>query len=271
MATDSPVSRNVQYAIARPNSPPRLRTQESSLFCNTCLKNQHLFAASIAQYDVELDTRDPNYRQKEKEFFAYRRRLEKTYPQVCQDCEPRVQSRLREAGMTAKADHLRRMMDKSRARRSQKGGPVTSAKLAEKLGRSLWFLGLFGQISWDICGVLPGHGDLGADFRELEATSSTLWTVAATLTETCMSDRWVQAGLFCSTVSIWWNPMFYQMRTGFVNHIAGFGNWYKFQVLMIMTRCIFYFVIRSNVLAQSEVGAEMAAHMVMLVFILLVS
>lgn len=268
MATDVSVSKNVQYAIPRPNSPPRLRNDESSLFCKTCLKNQHLFAASIAQYDVELDTRDPNYRQKEKDFFAYRRRLEKTYPQVCQDCEPKVQSRLREAGMTAKADHLRRMMDKSRARRGQKPATITSTGMAEILGRTLWFLGLLGQISWNVSEIFSTG--LEPYLAEVKIHNVILSRTIATVIGSCLSDVWIRSGILCSILSLWWNPMFSQMRTGFVSHIAGFGDWYKFQVLMIISRAAFYYISGLEALVHPDSQANTAAHVVMLIFMLLV-
>jgi hypothetical protein len=43
----------------------------------------------------------------ERKYYKFRANLERQYPQVCEDCEPKVLDRMREAGRTARTDYLR--------------------------------------------------------------------------------------------------------------------------------------------------------------------
>src|SRR6185436_4840701 len=76
------------------------------------------------------------------------------YPQVCGDCEPKVLERIQQAGYTAKTDHLRRIIDRSRQTRA---GWRTPLDVLDLLGRRLWQAGLALQLLWQlsvICAVL---------------------------------------------------------------------------------------------------------------------
>lgn len=127
-AYESPAPADLKYSITRPDSPVSQASSQGGVptFCSTCLKNQHLLTASLAQFHVEIDPSHPKYKESEDKYFAYRRNLEKRYPQCCEDCEAKALERMREADKTAKSDWLRRLMDKSRTRKSAvKGGGFT--------------------------------------------------------------------------------------------------------------------------------------------------
>ncbi|CAK7263755.1 hypothetical protein SEPCBS119000_000647 [Sporothrix epigloea] len=117
---------------------------ETAVFCKTCLKNQHLFISSLAQY-FPSDPDDPDTAELDRRYFRFRQGLEQRYPQVCADCEPRVLDRIREARYTAKTDHLRRMVDYSRQVRLTRATPIDAANWA---GQKLWWAGLVLQILW---------------------------------------------------------------------------------------------------------------------------
>lgn len=216
-----------------------------------------------------LDTSDRDYRKKEKEYFAFRRRLEKTYPQVCEDCEPRVLGRMKEAGMTAKADHLRRLMDKTRAKRAQRPKTFSVSSGLELGGKSLWYLGLLGQLLWSIMALVAFvlHTYSESD----ESLSGQTYPWLDYLTTLSTSQNWIQSSLYCSIFSLWWNPMFKQMNKGFMNHINGFGEWYKIQVLMIISRSLFYYISGTGVLSDPFSQPTIGAHIVMFIYILFVS
>ena len=130
-----------------PDSPSS-QDADSPIFCPTCLKNQHLYNASLAQYHIETDPAHPKYKEMERKYFEYRKNLEKRYPQVCEDCEPRVLERMKRAGRTAKTDYLRRLMDKSRARRSaNRGNAITFSASLESISKFMWYMGLLGNCS----------------------------------------------------------------------------------------------------------------------------
>ena len=99
--------------LPRSSSPVMpMPPEPESLFCNTCQRNQVLLNKTLAEYLPDED--DPEYDKYTSSLDAYRRELEDRYPQVCQHCLPRVQDQIRAAGYAAKADNLRRMIDRSR-------------------------------------------------------------------------------------------------------------------------------------------------------------
>ena len=119
----------MQYAAPKQLAPT------DTIFCPTCLKNQHLFTKSLAQYFPD-DPSDPEYPQLERNYYRYRKGLEQRYPQVCDECAEKVEHRIRQAGYTAKTDHLRRMMDLSRGRKPT--GRTTVLDWVNSLGRTTW-------------------------------------------------------------------------------------------------------------------------------------
>lgn len=264
-----PAPSTLSFAIPRPNSPPSYLNSNPNLLCATCQKNQHLYASSLAQYDVPIDTRDPNYRQKEKEYYAWRKRLEKTYPQVCAGCEAKVQDRIKETATIAKSDHLRRMMGRSRERRGQKKTPISVAGVLATAGKTLWYMGLYGQLSWSVSTLLAVALHSRTNLTDTVLKSAGGW--AAVVISLATSKVWIRYSLVCSILSFWWNPMFYNMKTGFVNHIVGFGEWYKLQVLMIISRSIFHSITGTGVLADPYSQASIGAHVVMIFYIVFVS
>jgi hypothetical protein len=178
---------------------------------------------------------------------------------------------MKEAGMTAKADHLRRMMDKSRARRAQKPTIVTKSNVIQTAGQILWYSGLLGQLSWSAL-TLAHAVEFGfSSYLDTIAPGMAAWLEAVSAVAT--STFWARNSVWCSVLALWWNPMFSQMTKGFVNHIVGFGEWYKLQILMIISRTIFYTTIQiggSGILADPKGIPTIGAHTVMFLYILFV-
>ena len=58
-----------------------------------------------------------------------------------------MEGKIRQAGYTAKTDHLRRMMERSRGRRVDPA-KTTAIDWANTLGRGLWWGGLLMQMLW---------------------------------------------------------------------------------------------------------------------------
>lgn len=268
VATEAAAPIDLQYAIPRSESPSS-QGSDSTLFCSTCLKNQGLYTASLAQYYIETDPNHPQYRELERKYFAFKKSLEKRYPQVCQDCEPRVLERMREAGRTAKADHLRRLMDKSRARKSVCVNNLSFSKSIDFAGKLLWYMGLLGQIVWNIMALVAI-----AQHNNHEALDSFLQPSLLALLDHAIhvstSRAWAWSSLFCTIASCWWNPMFKQVNSGFMNHIKGFRDWYKFQFLLVVIRSLFYYIMGTGVFMDPFSAASTGAHTFFLCFVTLV-
>ncbi|EMR61419.1 putative integral inner nuclear membrane protein ima1 protein [Eutypa lata UCREL1] len=141
----------VQYAIPRAStrspSPTLLLDGAAAIFCDKCLRNQHLVTSVLAQYEWPDEPTGPEASAAERKFWALRKDMERRYPQMCADCEPKVEKGLREASYTARTDHLRRMMDRTRTQRQevkQRG----ILDLVDMTGRWIWHMGYILQFWW---------------------------------------------------------------------------------------------------------------------------
>ncbi|OAA55797.1 hypothetical protein SPI_08004 [Niveomyces insectorum RCEF 264] len=238
-----------------------------SVFCATCLKNQHLFVASLAQY-FPADPDHPDAPELERKYFRFRQNLEQRYPQVCAQCEPRVLARLQAAAYTAKTDHLRRMVDYSRRVRLAR---PTYLDAADRLGRWLWWAGLLLQFFWQ-AGVLGrivaavGDGTAAAtlgttsddDGLDLDIVLGTddgfvdgvfvnhaagsghaaiPWMLQPVLRRLVANADRLQALCVGATVAgCWWNPHFVQTARGFTKPLIGLPTWYAYQATILLVR-----------------------------------
>ncbi|KAM0277585.1 hypothetical protein ACHAQH_005704 [Verticillium albo-atrum] len=266
--TDPPVAKttstnqSTQYAIPRSQSP-ELAASAQSIFCSTCLKNQHLFTASLAQYLSE-DPDHPDYAQLEKNYYKFRQRLEERYPQICAECEPKVLAQVHQAGYTARTDHLRRMMDRSRQQRAVKKR-WTALDAADRLGRWLWLAGLTGQLLWHIVTMADAlstttPGPLRDPDELLSAWAPTLRYVVDTLPNAFTLMR---LSFLANLLCIWWNPKFVQVFRGFSKHICGLSQWYIFQGLVLLVR--FLGVRMTGVAGDGEgrTSAQLSLHVLL--------
>ncbi|ATY60972.1 hypothetical protein A9K55_006743 [Cordyceps militaris] len=261
--TDPPVATEGEAAApsqyARPQSVAAARPDV--VFCETCLKNQHLFTASLAQY-LPDDPSHPDYDELDRNYYRYRRNLEKRYPQVCDECADKVQKRIREAGYTAKTDHLRRMMDKSRGRKATRKAGVLD--VASALGAWLWRGGLVAQLLWHVRHILqalerPDDGMYDPDDASVYVKS--LVAAKPVLTWLPDGDVLIQMSIAAAILSSWWNPHFVQFTRGFTRHLLGFTRWYSFQGLIIFFRILFRSVLGIHGGDAPSQSAQLSVHL----------
>jgi hypothetical protein len=205
----------------------------------------------------------------ERKYYKFRANLEKQYPQVCADCEPKVLERMREAGRTARTDYLRRLLEQSRARRAAaRSGGITSSAVVNLIGKCLWYFGLALQLLWHISGlIVAAQHNYQTIFDAL--VPPTVLTVIPLLSEnSTVLSSW---GFRSSLASLWWNPKFKQLNNGFMNHIKGFGEWYKYQATLLLVRAIYYYMMKTGILADPLAPATLGAHLFGLGFVTYVS
>ncbi|KAI8724492.1 Ima1-N domain-containing protein [Fusarium sp. LHS14.1] len=271
--TDPPVATEreapaTQYAVPR-QSPPS--SPRDSIFCSTCLKNQRLFTSSLAQY-LPDDPNHPDYPELERNYYRYRKGLEERYPQVCDECAERVEGQIRQAGYTAKTDHLRRMMEKSRGRRTDPGRN-TVLDWANSLGRGLWWGGLVMQMLWHIKTLSyvlehPDEGMYDPDDKSWPTMAAAALSWAVTFLPP--ADTLISGAVAASILSAWWNPQFVQVSRGFTRHLLGFTQWYSFQGLIIFFRILFRRVLEMNGGRGQSRSAQLSAHLVMSVVMIMI-
>ncbi|KAK0674410.1 Ima1 N-terminal domain-containing protein [Cercophora samala] len=221
---DPPVARTntstpaPRYAVPRPGSPPASPT--NSVFCKTCLNNQRLLSASLAQYLPDSDeSGDSDDEERESRFDEFRNTQERIYPQMCAECEPKVRQRLDQAAYTAKTDTLRRMMDRnSKIRRKiyiQSRMPV---RILNGIGRLLWVSGFVLQLAW--------HASLCT-------TKTTQIPYSSWLPSPDLLLRW---SIAASVFGMWWNPRLLDMVAGNSKQVTGLFRWYLIQCIAVVSR-----------------------------------
>ncbi|KAM7192847.1 Ima1 N-terminal domain containing protein [Naviculisporaceae sp. PSN 640] len=272
--TDPPVATDkeatpAKYALPRAVSPPTSSPQ-SSAFCATCLKNQHLLRSVLAQYLP--DPEDPDYAERERGYYRFRKHQEKLYPQICADCEPRVRARLEQAAYTAKTDVLRRMIDRSTTTGKVVKQTVTLDRF-NLLGGWLRTVSLILQLLWHIVTMLSLFSDyfalLGVD-AELPTFKAVMFcqSLAAYLPT---PDTLIKWSFVTAILSCWWNPQFVQIFRGFTKHISGVSKWYSFQFMGVILRGLMF---KSSHIFTPDVALldkQASGHLAILAFTTLIS
>ncbi|KAJ9138601.1 Integral inner nuclear membrane protein ima1 [Pleurostoma richardsiae] len=266
VATTTAQSTPPRYAVARTASPTS-GDPSNVIFCDTCLKNQHLFTTSLAQYLPE-DPSDPDYDELERKYYKFRRGLEQRYPQVCAACEPKVLGRIQQAGYTAKADHLRRMIDRSRKDRTHTTSPPL--KLLNTLGSNLWTAGLISQLLSHFCTIIqlllanvPVEDQLGPLYWLLRVTSPFVRLLP-------VADRIANWSILASVLGVWWNPRFIQTVRGFTKHIVGLSNWYAYQLMIAFIKIAFMRLVSLPSSQNARFETQVCAHAFMAFFMVFI-
>lgn len=187
----------------------------------------------MAQYLPE-DPDDPEYIERERNYYKFRRGLEKRYPQVCANCEPKVRKKLDKAIYHAKADHLRRMVDRSA--RTRVLTTPSAVHHFHSAGKWLWITSFFLQLLWH---MLLIQQTIIANSDGFEETS---WAMlAARLFGLFTSylpppQRIMSWSFWTSALCLWWNPKWVEVFKGFSQHLFGFKHYYFYQTLILVLK-----------------------------------
>lgn len=201
---------------------------QDSIFCATCLKNQHLYTYNLSQFLPDPD--HPEYARYEAELPAFQKGLEKRYPQCCAQCEPKVRRQLHQATYNARTDHVRRVLDKSRQRR-----------IASRLGwRSLIVsaagcghgISLATQVVWHLYGSqvqsTPGDPSLSI----VSCLKSKTRSLACFEKTESIANLSLILGLLC----IWWNPKWQHKISNNEGRLVGLQRYYLIQLGVLFLR-----------------------------------
>ncbi|KAE8147285.1 Ima1 N-terminal domain-containing protein [Aspergillus avenaceus] len=257
------------------SSPPFESTDftGSGLFCAQCVRNQHLFTSALAAYFPPAD--DPTYVAYEQEYPSFRKNLEERYPQVCAKCEPRVKARIRQTGYEAKSDHLRRMMDRSKAGRAARHARRWNWRsLLVFTGAICYWASIAGQLSWDLWGALADGSPLKSD--EPLAQPSIISCVRQSLQNRrvpspCSVDLSPYAGLslIAGILSLWYNPKLRLKVEGRGGRFVGLGEYYQVQLIVMVVRCVFWALLRDPSSSGLQPNLPPTLHTFMFIFVFL--
>ncbi|KAL6714945.1 hypothetical protein ACLMJK_007205 [Lecanora helva] len=243
---------------------------QDALFCKTCQKNQLILSESLASYFPSEDT--PNYADYEKHYPTFRRELEQRYPQVCEECEPRVRERIRATGYAAKTDHLRRLMERTRGGGVSRSDTTRWKCLLVFLGGTTWSLSIAGQIVWDGVALLSqeNHSGVSLDAEVPSIQSACLHQVmrGSALPSDCASlmNTLARFALLLGLISFWWNPKLQERLTKAGGRILGKSEYYKLQAVLLAARCLSYVYTMDMPREASTSQAVKGIHLALLFF-----
>ena len=223
----------------------------------------------MAQY-LPDDPDHPDYQALERNYYKFRAGLEKRYPQVCAECEPKVIAKVQEAGYTAKTDFLRRAMERSRLNRATPKRR-TLLDAANSAGRWLSWCALMLQVFWHFSMVdLILEGDIpigeGQGWKRL-LLRVLPWNSGLA----ALGDDLATWSFRATLLSAWWNPMFVQVYRGFSRHILGLEQWYGFQMVLVALRFFFPQLAKIDAPGVDQIRAQLAIHVFMVAMTIYVS
>lgn len=247
--------------VVRASSPLDVLSN-GSIFCQKCQRNQELLERTLKEYEFPDDPSDPEYAIRTKGYRNWKRDLEARYPQVCAECEPKVEEQLRKASYTAKTDHMRRMIDRTKERRHQ-ARRRTLLDYLDLAGKWSWHSAFLLQALWHavVLGTLFLEQDQQgvADNWAVITVGKACIPLIKALPQASSIIRWA---INMSFVAFAWNPRFKQTIRGFTTHILGFRQWYTYQLVIILIRCACLLLSQYNesqgIPALTQLGAHLA-------------
>lgn len=254
-----------RYARAiNPNSHlPVFSPAEGIPFCARCLRNQKFLTEALASYFPP--TNAPDYPEYEDKYPEFRRNLEARYPQVCHQCEPRVQARIAAAGYAANADGLGRGMERSRDDSRYNSG-WTWEYFRTSVGALGWWASQIVLMLWSIQGSLTTNLEEGLVEDGSPSTTTCLQATWATMEVTLgcaiKLDYAVGIALTVGLVTIWWNPVLQQRLRRRRGRIIGQKTFYTLQAILLGFRYASFSIIKTFDLATQVVRAINAFLMV---------
>ena len=253
-------------AIERTVSPV-FASPDEGLFCTKCIKNQHFFTQALASY-LPPST-DPKYAAYEREYPKYRKGLEERYPQVCDECEPRVRERIRVTGYAAKTDHLRRMMDKTRGSQSIRYD-WNWRHFVVYVGGIGWWSAVAGQVLWNAFGTLAavdsGLGDENPPASVKECVQQTFRDGLRGSSCTDLAQPLAVWALVLGLLSSWWNPCLSKKLHGKLGRMVGLTEFYKLQGIINVCRLLIWYAMRDSKGSHLDASTTKAIHATMLAF-----
>lgn len=189
-----------------------------------------------------------------------------------------MRERIRQAGYEAKSDHLRRMMDRSKAGRVARHARNWNWRSILVFAGAIGYWGsVAGQLAWDALGALDAVDD-GLQDQVYLLSPSWVSYVQQTLQERqlprhCSADFAPYAGLFlvAGILSLWWNPKLRLKVEGRGGRFAGLGEYYQVQLIVIVVRCVFWAVLKDPSSSGLQPTMPPALHLFMFFFTVLVS
>ncbi|ESZ97076.1 hypothetical protein SBOR_2506 [Sclerotinia borealis F-4128] len=249
--TDPPVSitettSNNQFAYSSDSS----HTIKSPIFCERCLFNQQYQYDILKQFNVQFDSRHPEYQIGEEKIRIAKIDLDKRYPMVCEECAPKAQEQRDKADKFAKSDWLGRLNALSELIRRQKTWKDTFQNviyqtLLYPIVSKVWYIVVIGQIITLIMALFNATNILDKTLNFVPYLSADL---ILKITSFFASKKDLGWGILCNFLSCGMNPFFSRWYPrGNTRRVSGFFNWYGYQLLLqLVLRALVYSIFESG-------------------------
>ena len=200
--------------------------------------------------------------------------MEERYPQVCEECEPRVRERIQKTGYAAKTDHLRRMMERTR------GTTIMQTRwdwryIVVYAGALSWWASFIGQMLWDAMGAMATSSD---GLGEVNDVCSLMCCLRKGVQEQMVDQSCVEASqplaslaLVLGFLSIWWNPRLSSKLRGPKGRMVGLSDFYKLQFINMGIRSAALYLLQHRTTSPLDQQFAKASHAIMFVFTFAVS
>ena len=230
-----------------------------------------MVARTLATYLPSPD--HPQYAAYEEGYENYKKSLEQRYPQICANCFPRAQARLRTAAYAAKTDHLRRLMERNRHGPSVASYRRTWRDIVVVLGGAAWWLAVFLQVLWSALGAQLQHQEaaLGGDDSASHPPSTCL-TEAFSFRRPSF-ECWVllqQVVVALTAASFWWNNKLLDKFHGPRGRMTGLGQNLQIQFIVFTARLVALFYLQDPSTLGLEPQPFRAVHGFIVMFTLIV-
>ena len=201
--------------------------------------------------------------------------MEKRYPQVCRECEPKVRDRLRKSAYAAKSDMLARSLAKKHG--VARSGPTSSIELLLLLVKVAFWSSLAVHAIWNMFGT-TGCLRRGAGLHETRHTRSmamdytldprTTGQGTVSAEESVQCAKIVEWSILVHLLTCWWNPNMRSENSLFSNRTVGKSNYYRQQALLLAIRIATFYMLHYD---SPSMTAEVArgGHLVSCFVILL--
>ncbi|KAL9052225.1 MAG: hypothetical protein Q9162_005550 [Coniocarpon cinnabarinum] len=279
----------MRYAHAH-NVSTRDNPSPSKVFCNACLKNQHMLYENLRELDAVSRDEDPNKWHQQQ---LYIQDLEQRYPQVCAECRPKARAAIK------RANYFTRTWNMMISMRKTKGGeyaPVVQGRWwrdallrfgqigreSSVLGQAIWhLLGARMIVLDDLEPALGAEQPASIESFGARIVACTTQTVAAEgINPHCFTDTtpWMSYALVLGLLTIWWNN---KLRMKYLDRrpgrITGTADYYSLQLFSLAVRALAVFTLQTPAMISYAASfLESAdprklyrgAHIIMIAFIL---
>ncbi|EED23832.1 conserved hypothetical protein [Talaromyces stipitatus ATCC 10500] len=235
---------------------------QTGLFCRKCIRNQHMLVSALAAYLPDTD--DPLYFAYEQQLPYYRQKMEDNYPQVCEKCEQKVNERIRQTGYEAKADHLRRTMERSKmSRAAQKARRRNWRSMLTMAGALGYWTSVAGQLLSDLIGTCALWDSIAGGRWPVVMTFLSFVQELVSYIGYSSQDL-AGIALVMGALSIWWNPKIHHKVEGLNGRILRLNQYYECQLIVMVARFAVWAWLKDS--SNMEPSLPSAVHAFMILF-----